>query len=677
MKKLLFLLFSIFTLSISAQAPQAFNYQGVARDNKGVALANQNISLRMSILSGSASGTAEYVETHSVTTDAYGLFTLAVGGGKVVSGNFSQITWSSNTKFLKVEMDANGGTNYVFMGTSQLLSVPYALYAEKSGSTDNVDDADADPKNEIQTLSRTGNKLSLSNNGGDITLPDSNYWRKNGDTVYYDKGFVGIGTKSPKSLLHIKSQYGNLVAGGYTMAMWSENAAFGAGIYLRGGNATSEWAWAATPNAAPGAGSNQFELHRIEGSTTNFPFVVTNDEKIGIGTRSPIDKLHVKGQLGDFIVSGYSASLTSTSTGYGGALYLKGGSSTYSWGLVSNPKNGLSGEDQFQIQRIGSGVSSPLVITNNDYVGIGTTNPTDKLHVKTQYGDLITNGYVISLASNNAGYGAGIYMKGGSATSTWGWSANPNAGGSIPGNDQFQLQRFQGSGNTTPIVVTNNDQVGIGTLTPTSKLDVAGRGIFRSEYYTVPGGLGTYVRIGFDSTNNWGYLAADNPKTGWQIMTIEGKDVWINSGGGGNVGIGTKTPSQKLSVSGNICYTGSIGACSDIRYKKDIVPIENSLDKVMRMNGVYYNWKTKEFPEQNFSDKHQLGFIAQDIEKLFPELVMTDDKGYKSVDYSKVTPVLVEALKEQQRIIDKQQQKLDKLEAKVEALMKEDTRSER
>ena len=104
-----------------------FNYQGVARDNGGNVLANQNIGLQLSVLSGSISGTIEYTETHNTTTNALGLFNVSVGAGTVQSGVFSDIDWAGNSHFISVEMDASGGTSYTLMGTSQLLSVPYAL----------------------------------------------------------------------------------------------------------------------------------------------------------------------------------------------------------------------------------------------------------------------------------------------------------------------------------------------------------------------------------------------------------------------------------------------------------------------------------------------------------------------------------------------------------------------
>lgn len=116
----------LLTLNLSGQAPEKFNYQGVARDNTGAPLANQQLGLKISILDGN---TAEYVETHTVTTSAFGLYTLAIGDGNPTSGTMAAVTWEAGNKSIKVEIDPEGGTNYSDLGTTELLSVPYALYA--------------------------------------------------------------------------------------------------------------------------------------------------------------------------------------------------------------------------------------------------------------------------------------------------------------------------------------------------------------------------------------------------------------------------------------------------------------------------------------------------------------------------------------------------------------------
>lgn len=118
-----------------AQSPQSIPYQAVARDSFGTPLPNQHIQLRMSIRTGSAGGTIVYQETDTATTSKLGMFTVNVGSGSVVSGTFSAIDWANGSKYLQVEIDPAGGTSYVNMGASQLLSVPYALYAKSSSLT--------------------------------------------------------------------------------------------------------------------------------------------------------------------------------------------------------------------------------------------------------------------------------------------------------------------------------------------------------------------------------------------------------------------------------------------------------------------------------------------------------------------------------------------------------------
>ena len=137
MKKL-FTLFVIIALTISvfAQSPQKMSYQAVVRNTSGVLMANQSVGMKISILQGSATGTAVYVETHTTTTNANGLATIEIGGGTIVTGTFTGINWSSGTYFIKTETDPAGGTNYTITGTSQILSVPYALYAKTAKTAD-------------------------------------------------------------------------------------------------------------------------------------------------------------------------------------------------------------------------------------------------------------------------------------------------------------------------------------------------------------------------------------------------------------------------------------------------------------------------------------------------------------------------------------------------------------
>lgn len=125
-----FVISLLITQAIIAQAPQAMSYQAVIRNAANGLVTNREVGIRLSILQGSASGAAVYVETQNPIANANGLVSLEIGSGTVVSGSFAAIDWSTGTYFLKTETDPTGGTNFTIIGTSQLLSVPYALNAQ-------------------------------------------------------------------------------------------------------------------------------------------------------------------------------------------------------------------------------------------------------------------------------------------------------------------------------------------------------------------------------------------------------------------------------------------------------------------------------------------------------------------------------------------------------------------
>jgi peptide methionine sulfoxide reductase MsrB len=131
-KSIISLVLLITVISGFAQAPMKMSYQCVVRKSNGELVVNQNIGLRISILQGSPSGNIIYQETYAPNpqTNANGLVTVEIGGGEVVTGNLSEINWASGIYFLKTETDPSGGINYTISGSSQLLSVPYSLYAK-------------------------------------------------------------------------------------------------------------------------------------------------------------------------------------------------------------------------------------------------------------------------------------------------------------------------------------------------------------------------------------------------------------------------------------------------------------------------------------------------------------------------------------------------------------------
>ena len=168
MKRLL-LLFIIINITLGmalAQVPNNFRYQAVVRDANGLVVADKVVSVRISVLEGSAVGQTVYSEIFDVATNKFGIVALKIGSGSTLSGVFSQIDWGSNTYYLQIDIDIEGGSNYQFMGTSQILAVPYALQAL---NVINNDDADADSGNEIQVITKSGNTISLSRDGGSVT----------------------------------------------------------------------------------------------------------------------------------------------------------------------------------------------------------------------------------------------------------------------------------------------------------------------------------------------------------------------------------------------------------------------------------------------------------------------------------------------------------------------------
>ncbi len=246
----LFVMLLITALTVTAQPPQAFKYKAIARDRNGHLIVNRKVAMRISLLQDSENGMAVYVETHTPWSNAFGVIELEIGRGTPVTGNFSMIDWGTGDYFIKVEMDLKNKPvkEYTVIGTSQLLSVPYALYAghvqnsedndadpmnelitnaylsgtmltileggsttliDLSGLQDGVTDADADPTNEIQDISLAGTELSITGGStvdldGFLTSEIDPTWKGEADTMVTIGriGRVGIGITAPAALLH-------------------------------------------------------------------------------------------------------------------------------------------------------------------------------------------------------------------------------------------------------------------------------------------------------------------------------------------------------------------------------------------------------------------------------------------------------------------------------------------
>jgi hypothetical protein len=186
----------------------------------------------------------------------------------------------------------------------------------------------------------------------------------------------------------------------------------------------------------------------------------------------------------------------------------------------------------------------------------------------------------------------------------------------------------------------STDKVGIGTTNPLSQLSVGGNGTSEAAIYGNSNIFGIYGNS--TGTNGRGVIGNASGISGVGVRGIA-----TNTDGRGVWGSTESASGWAGYFTGNIYVTGSYSGPSDLRYKKDIKPFKNALNSILKLNCSTYRWKTEEFPERNFNnDKLQVGVIAQDLEKVFPNLVETDKDGYKSVDYIKLSVITMQAVKE-------------------------------
>lgn len=305
-------------------------------------------------------------------------------------------------------------------------------------------------------------------------------------------------------------------------------------------------------------------------------------------------------------------------------------------------------------------LASGALAKANAQTGIGTTAPINKLEVVTATADPASSG---ATANGNLRLGpiAGVHVLdfGLSSTSTYAW---------------LQARSKSAYGSTYNLALNpNGGNVGIGTTNPATTLTVGNAaGTISGDITLNPsttqyeGGQLTIKKSLVGSTADWiidqyGSTAANARLRIFNTSELNGLVIKEN----GFIGMGNSDPTVRLQVNGDI-IANSIAGSSDIRYKTNIRPVENALDKVKSLRGVYFNWNQKAFPTKDFSDKTELGFIAQEVEKVLPEVVMKDKTAeeYRSVKYDKVVALLVEAIKEQQKQIDSLTIKVNKLSKK-------------
>lgn len=179
MKKLYATICLYLTTLLSAQVPQAFSYQTIAFNTSGAPISNGNVALKISILENSATGTVLYTETHNKTTNSKGLVNLNIGQGTATIGNFGAINWGANIKFVKVEMDPAGGSNYTNVGVNQLMTVPYAQVSKTvvTGAGQGITLVSPNGTNYILNVNDSGTlSLPMGQSSGNQTIPANLYF---------------------------------------------------------------------------------------------------------------------------------------------------------------------------------------------------------------------------------------------------------------------------------------------------------------------------------------------------------------------------------------------------------------------------------------------------------------------------------------------------------------------
>lgn len=520
MKCLILLSVSLCILTIGmAQVPNSFNYQAVVRNVSGEIIADQNVAFKISILKNSESGAPIYVETHKTMTNKFGLANLKIGTGSVVSGTFTPNGWGSAKHFVKVELDPKGGNSFTHFGTSEFSSVPYAFHAQ---TVENVNDADADPTNEIQTMSLSGTNLSLSKGGGTVTLPTSGGGDNWGtQTVVGNATLSGKGTTaSPLSVVGDLTDNQTLSISGNDLS-------------ISGGNKVT------LPEAAP-------SIWKKSGENIYF-----NTGNVGIGVSSPYSALEIKDNNTAF--QRFYTATTGTGVNNGLAIGLYDSDKSAE---VFNQENGDLSFGTNSIYRMRILANGNIYISKRLLVG-HYGDASAGLHVKGK-------GYPDSFVyiESDAGQDAGLRLYEGT-TAKWHIFNNSAAGG---------LQIYNTGTKTAIFAKQSNSFVGIGTTAPTQALHVVG-----NAYKT------------------------------------EGGTSWATS--------------------------------SDLRLKNLTGFYTKGLNEIAALQPMKYIYK-KDNPRQLNSETEQIGFVAQEVQKIFPEAVSESEDGYLDFNIHPINVAMVNAIKE-------------------------------
>lgn len=488
-------------------------------------------------------------------------------------------------------------------------------------------------------------------------------------------GNVGVGSASPASMLHVAG--GIQIGDDASACPGPSNIKLGAIRFSSGAlQVCLAGGWSTVSSASGAIAGTGSANHIAFWSGTN---ALVHDasqlywdaanNRLGIGTGAPERALHILGEGGisdDIFVEANSDSLATNS---GGLMFLRSRGTALAktsplaedlLGLISNRAwTGSAYETAAEIAAIAETDYTPgrsaymafrtrsagsyaerMRIASNGNVGIGTTSPGAKLSV--------SNGYVEIEQT------AGTPVRIGSDSSR-GYISVLNA------SKDFTIY----TSSAQRLTVKDNGNVGIGTAAPLSKLAV--EGLTDSGSYSSAAGArfadgNLAVNLGGSSSGNYGWIQGTNQGVGPGKLVIQRY--------GGNVGIGTVSPSYALHVAGQVAGAGAYVNTSDARLKRDVRDLDHGLDTVMRLRPVSFQWKTQ---TEDWQKGRKLGLIAQEVEKVTPEIVSTasDEMHTKSIAYGDLTPVLIKAVQELKADNDNLRAELEAANDNYEALRRE------
>ncbi|MBW6499686.1 MAG: tail fiber domain-containing protein [Bacteroidales bacterium] len=632
--KKVFILLGLFVLAFQAgaQVPEKFNYQLAVRDAQGNVYASQQVSFRVSIMQGAA---VIYQESHTTQTNAYGLVNLMIGDGTPVQGSMAAIDWGGEPKSLKVEFDPAGGSSYADLATTPLLSVPYALYAKTSGDGGSG-----------LTIGGENTQVQFNNNG---TLSGSPHFVFD---LLYNK--VGIGTSTPSATLEAQ---GNNDVGIWGISTLGSGSSFGGifqsyssnGTGVRGEGATTGVQGVTT--ATSGVANGGYFVNLSDEGSGVFGFASGNSGNTFGGyfvSNSSIGK----GVYGEASFTGVQGAATATTgNNYGGHFQSFSSEGTGVIASASATSGPTYGGYFYSASAGGRGVCS--------------TSPNIAIEALSYGNSGVTFGGHFTSHSTE---GTGIYAQAiATSGTTFGIKSSVSSAQGFSGF--FSGGKFYISGST-----------GIGTVSPEAGLHLKGAGFPSSFMYLQSNaGQDAGFRI-YEGTNVKWSIFNHSSSGGLNIYNTGGNTAIFAKQSNAFVGIGNTAPTQALDVNGNAriraigsgAYSGVVNrtsdgtlttSTSDIRLKENIQTLQGGLDKVLQLRGVSFTWINN--PEYG----QRIGFIAQEFEKVIPELVFTNQTdGFKGINYAEVSAVLVEAIKEQQTQIDRLQQENQHLSARLERL---------